>query len=207
MSADESTGGRSDTTARGRRGLGKETVIEPQRVGVSRKGMVSTQHRCATEAGVRMLEEGGNAVDAAVAAALALGVCEPAASGIGGQTMMLVHTAEPRRTFALDGSSRAPNRAVSEVFSDRRSEVRRGYRASTVPSALATYHYALTTYGRLGWTKIFEPTIELALEGYPVSVLQHALTQRERRNLREGTASEFFLDDGRPYRPGLLAIT
>ena len=164
--------------------------------------MVSTQHRGATSAGVRMLEEGGNAVDAAVGAALALGVCEPAASGIGGQTMMLVHMVEPRRTFALDGSSRAPNRAVSEVFSDRQSEVRRGYRASTVPSALASYHYALTTYGRLGWAKVFEPAIELALEGYPVSVLQHALTQRERRNLREGTASRFFLDDGRPYRPG-----
>ena len=190
------------TTVRARKEPAKEAIIEPQRVGVSRKGMVATQHHFATRAGVRMLEEGGNAVDAAVAAALALGVCEPAASGIGGQTMMLVHTADPRRTFSLDGSSRAPNRAVSEAFSDRQSEVRRGYRASTVPSALATYHYALTTHGRLGWAKVFEPAIELALEGYPVSVLQQALTQRERRYLREGTAGRFFLDEGRPYRAG-----
>ena len=196
-----SSGG-SGAAVSGRKGSAKETVIEPQRVGVSRKGMVATQHHCATRAGILMLEDGGNAMDAAVAAALALGVCEPAASGLGGQTMMLIHTAEPRRTFALDGSSRVPYRAVSEVFSDRRSEVRRGYRATTVPSALATYHYALTTYGRLGWGEVLEPAIELALEGYPVSVLQHALTRRERRNLREGTAASFFLDGGRPYRPG-----
>ncbi len=179
-------------------------AVEPQRIAVSRKGMVSTQHHCATRAGVRILEEGGNAVDAAVASALALGVCEPAASGIGGQTMMLVHLAEPKRTFALDGSSRAPNRAVSEVFSDRRSEVRRGYRAATVPSSLATYHYASDTYGRLGWSKVFEPAIELAQEGYAVSPLQHTLTHRERRRLIEGTAAPFFLEKGRALRTGQI---
>ena len=196
--------GESGTSARSRRTSEEAAPVEPQRVGVSRKGMVSTQHAGATRAGVLMLEEGGNAIDAAVAAALALGVCEPAASGIGGQTMMVVHTAEPRRTFALDGSSRAPNRAVSDVFSDRRSEVRRGYRASTVPSSLATYHYASSTYGKLGWAKLFEPAIELAREGYPVSELQYALTRRERRHLREGTAAPFFLDGDRPYRSGRI---
>ena len=201
MSRAPATGG---AAARSRKASREAALIEPQRVGVSRKGMVSTQHAGATRAGVLMLEEGGNAIDAAVAAALALGVCEPAASGLGGQTMMLVHTAEPRRTFSLDGSSRAPNRAVSDVFSDRRSEVRRGYRASTVPSALATYHYASSAYGKLGWAKLFEPAIDLAREGYPVSELQYALTRRERRNLREGTGGRFFLDGDRPYRPGRL---
>ena len=204
MSRAPATGAEAGAAARSRKASREAALIEPQRVGVSRKGMVSAQHAGATRAGVLMLEEGGNAIDAAVAAALALGVCEPAASGLGGQTMMLVHTAEPRRTFALDGSSRAPNRAVSDVFSDRRSEVRRGYRASTVPSSLATYHYASSTYGKLGWAKLFEPAIELAREGYPVSDLQYALTRRERRNLREGTAGRFFLDGERPYRPGRL---
>ena len=96
--------------------LGGPRVVEPQRVGASKIGMVATAHHCATDAGKEILAAGGNAIDAAVAAALALGVCEPAASGLGGQTMMLIHTAEPRRTFALDGSSRAPNRATPELF-------------------------------------------------------------------------------------------
>ena len=205
MNADRGAAGEAGKVAGGRRvsrPSREAEVPEPQRIAVSRKGMVATQHHRATRAGVRMLEEGGNAVDAAVASALALGVCEPAASGIGGQTMMLVHLAEPKRTFALDGSSRAPNRAVSEVFSDRRREVRRGYRAATVPSALATYHYASDTYGRLGWSKVFEPAIELAQEGYAVSALQHTLTQRERRRLIEGTAAPFFLESGRALRTG-----
>jgi gamma-glutamyltranspeptidase/glutathione hydrolase len=164
--------------------------------------MVSTAHYGATEAGVRMLERGGNAIDAAVAAALALGVCEPAASGLGGQTMMLVHTDADSRTVALDGSSRAPNRAVLEAFDDRTKEVRHGYRATTVPSSLATYHYALSRFGRLKWGEVFEPAIALAEDGYEVSLLQYRLTRRERRHLKKHSAAQFFLNEGKAYRPG-----
>jgi len=89
---------------------------EPQRISASSRGMVSTQHWEATAAGVAQLAAGGNAIDAAVAAAFALGVCEPAASGLGGQTMMLVRMAGSSRTVALDGSSRAPNRASLDAL-------------------------------------------------------------------------------------------
>ena len=85
-------------------------ISEPQRIATSTRGMVSTAHFRATDIGVTILEQGGNAIDAAVAAAFALGVCEPQASGLGGQTMMLIHNAETGKTIALDGSSRAPNR-------------------------------------------------------------------------------------------------
>ena len=90
-------------------------IPRPQRVAVSSGGVVGTHHYLATEAAVQILEASGNAVDAAVAAAFALGVCEPAASGLGGQTMMLIHRARSRRTFALDGSSRAPNRETGSI--------------------------------------------------------------------------------------------
>jgi gamma-glutamyltranspeptidase/glutathione hydrolase len=185
--------------------LSDRRIHTPQRVAVSSRGMVSTAHYSATAAGVEMLEKGGNAIDAAIAAAVALGVCEPAASGLGGQTMMLVHHAESRKTFALDGSSRAPNRAVMAVFGDLKTERRRGYRATTVPSSPATYDYALSNYGRLKWSDVFEPAIRLAEEGYEISLLQHRLTRRERVHLRSGTAARFFLRDGtRPYPAGTV---
>ena len=175
-------------------------IHEPQRVAASAHGMVSTAHYSATAAGVKMLEQGGNAVDAAVAAALALGVCEPAASGLGGQTMMLVHERASGATVAIDGSSRAPNRALIENFADLRAERRRGHLATTVPSSPATYAYALERYGRLDWATVIEPAVVLAEQGYEISVLQYRLTRRERRHLQAHPAGPLFLQDGRRAR-------
>ncbi|MCY3643369.1 MAG: gamma-glutamyltransferase [Acidimicrobiaceae bacterium] len=175
-------------------------IHEPQRVAASAHGMVSTAHYSATAAGVKMLERGGNAVDAAVAAALALGVCEPAASGLGGQTMMLIHQRASGATVAIDGSSRAPNRALIENFADLRAERRRGHLATTVPSSPATYAYVLERYGSLDRATVLEPAIELAADGYEISVLQYRLTRRERRHLQAHPAGQLFLQDGRRAR-------
>ena len=87
------------------RELGRERDRRLHRVAASRYGMVSTQHHRATEIGVQILADGGNAVDAAVATAFALGVCEPNASGLGGQTMMMLRIRGRRGVIALDGSS------------------------------------------------------------------------------------------------------
>ena len=180
-------------------------IHEPQRIAASEHGMVSTAHYSATAAGVQMLERGGNAIDAAVAAALALGVCEPAASGLGGQTMMVIHDAASNRTIALDGSSRAPNRALVERFANLTEDRRRGHLATTVPSSPAVYAHALANYGKLDWSTVCEPAIVLAEEGYEVSLLQHRLTRRERRRLAAHSGSQFFLQDGRrAYRAGTI---
>ena len=164
--------------------LGDRRIHEPQRVSASRYGMVSTAHHGATAAGAAMLDAGGNAFDAAVAAAFALGVCEPAASGLGGQTMLLLHDAGQGRTVALDGSSRAPNRAMAEAFEDGRAERRRGYCATTVPSTPAVLDYVRATYGTLPLRTLLEPAIQLADDGYEISLLQYALTRRELRFLK-----------------------
>ena len=175
---------------------------EPQRVAASRFGMVATAHWQATNVGEKILSEGGNAVDAAVAAALALGVCEPTACGIGGQTMMLIHLNKPRRTFALDGSSRVPNRAPAEVMRDRRDRLQ-GHAAATVPSTLATLQYALREYGSIEFPRAVRGAVELADGGYRITPLQNRLAKRELKNLKAGTAGVFFLKDGaRPYRIG-----
>lgn len=179
-------------------------TLEPQRVASASGGMVSTAHPGATAAGVAALEAGGNAVDAAVWAALALGVCEPAASGLGGQTMMLVHLADESRTFALDGSSRAPSLATIDAFDNFPRERRRGHRATTVASSPAVYDYALERYGRLGVSEALQPAIHLAEEGYKVSELQGQLNRRERKHLLKSSgAASLFLRQGRlAYREG-----
>ena len=174
--------------------LGDRRMRRPQRLAASRYGMIATAHYQATEAGVEILEAGGNAFDAAAAAAFALGVCEPAASGLGGQTMMLIHHAETRRTVALDGSSRAPMRATPEIM--RESNRVRGYRATTVPSTPAVLRYVIEQYGKLKLRDVLQPSIRLADEGSDVSLLQYALTRREQKHLRAGSAGPLFLKDG-----------
>lgn len=182
---------------------GTPTGEHPQRVAASQGGAIATQHWAATDAGARMLGAGGNAVDAAVAAAFALGVCEPAASGLGGQTMALVYLASEQKTIAVDGSSRAPHRTPPAEL--EKSERLRGHRATTVPSTPAALGYMLERHGTLGLAAVLEPAIELAERGYAVSDLQLRLTKRELKHLRGSTAGPFFLRDGqRLYRPGDL---
>lgn len=163
--------------------------------------MISTAHPLATSAGVEILRQGGNAVDAACAAALALSVCEPQASGIGGQTMMLIYTG--RKIIALDGSSRAPSLAhVSALYEEDRSL---GYRATTVPSTLAVLGYAHSRYGSLPWAVICEPAIRIAYEGYPITELQSRLQEKELESFRRVesfSGGRYFLKEGKPHRPG-----
>ncbi len=178
---------------------GDHRLVHPQRIGASRSGMVSTQHYHATEAGAEILAAGGNAVDAAVAAAFALCVVEPAACGLGGQTMLLLHLAEEGRKFCLDGATRAPNRTPPGEL--ERLERLRGHRATTVPSTPAVLAYALKHYGTKTLADVLAPAVRLADEGYRISPLQHHLTRRELKYLRKHSAGAFFLKDGRTPHP------
>lgn len=179
----------------------KRRVPWPQRVAASRFGMAATQSRCATDAAVEMLAQGGNAIDAAVAGAFALGVCEPAASGLGGQTTMLIYLSEMKKTIALDGSSRAPNRVPPGSL--EREERLRGHKATTVPSTAAVLEYARKTYGTLSLPEILAPSIRLCEDGFEVSDLLHRLTRKRLKDLKEGSARRFFLRNSRlPYPAG-----
>jgi len=182
---------------------GDGRVVYPQRVGVSTNGMVSTQHYRATEAGVTVLEAGGNAVDAAVAAAFALGVVEPAASGLGGQTMILLYLEESGRKFCLDGATRAPNRTPPGEL--ERAEQLRGHRATTVPSTPAVLAHALKHYGTKSLADVLGPAIQLAEDGYRITPLQHHLTRRELKHLKAHSGGQLLLKvGGRPYAIGAL---
>lgn len=178
-------------------------VPTPQRVAASKEGMVATAHFRATEVGKEILEQGGNAVDAAVAAAFALGVCEPQACGLGGQTMMLIHVADGGRIVALDGSSRAPSRAVIDPYLSNQASKFSGYTAATVPSTPAVLAYTLERYGTFEFERILEPSIRLAREGYQITELQHKLLRREVQAVKKGNSGGLFLRDGeRPFPIG-----
>ncbi len=174
---------------------------------VAKHGMVSTAFPDATKAGVEMLKKGGNAIDAACAAAIALGVCEPQSSGLGGQSLALLHI--NGKTIALDGSSRAPSLAHASFF-EKKSTRFVGYKASTVPSTPATIGYLNEHYGRLDWPTIIEPAIRIAKGGYRITELQHKI-QKQNLNkflrVKSRSGAKYFLKDGLvPYDVGDLFV-
>ena len=169
----------------------------------SENGMVSTAFPEATQAGVEMLRRGGNAVDAAVAAAFALGVCEPQASGLGGQSMAILHY--QGKTIALDGSSRVPSLAHIDRI-DKKTHRFQGYKATTVPSTPAVLGYLHFRYGKLDWLEVLQPAIKIAREGYQITQLQHDMQKRELEkflNMDSLSGAKYFLKEGQePYEVG-----
>ena len=169
---------------------------------IAKHGMVSTAFPNATKAGVQMLKKGGNAIDAACASALALAVCEPQASGLGGQTIALIHV--NGKTIAIDGSSRVPSLAHSTKF--KKNEQFIGYKATTVPSTVATIGYLNEHYGRLDWQDIIKPAIIIAKRGYKITKLQHNSQVNNLEKffkVRSRSGAKYFLKDGQiPYNIG-----
>lgn len=162
------------------------------------RGIVVTAHPAAADAGRRMFQAGGNAVDAAVAAAWALCVCEPSGSGLGGQTVALVRRTGV--TVAIDGHSYAPLRVSRAAVT--RSEQRRGHRATTVPTTPATLAHLHRRFGALSAEQVLAPAIALADGGYEISPLQHRQLRWCRSALAVTAGARGFLDEGRPYALG-----
>lgn len=154
----------------------------------------------ATRAATDVLEEGGNAVDAAVAAAWALSVCEPSASGLGGQTTLLCYTSDGA-TRVIDGHSHAPRLASVATISHEQQQ--RGHRSCTIPSTPATLQYAHRVHGRLGWERVLAPAIAVAEEGFAVSALQQKQTGWVKKWLTQDRAAcGIFLRGGEAPRAG-----
>lgn len=174
---------------------------------VAKRGMVASAFPDATKAGVEMLKKGGNAIDAACATALALGVCEPQASGLGGQSMAVVHL--NGKPFAVDGSSRSPSLAHSSKYIKKKKRLL-GYRATTIPSTISLIGFLHERFGRLEWSKIVAPSIRIAKKGYHITQLQHNLQTRELNNflsVKSKSGAKYFLKDGLvPYNVGDIFI-
>src|SRR5690349_9850633 len=141
----------------------------------ARNGMVVTRDRHATEAGIKVLEAGGNAVDAAIAVGFALAVTHPSAGNIGGGGFMLIRLADGRSTF-IDFRERAPQAASRNMYLDASGKATEdsviGYRASGVPGTVRGFEYASQKYGKKPWAELVRPAVELASKGFNLSYAQ-----------------------------------
>ncbi|MET0105462.1 MAG: gamma-glutamyltransferase [Sedimenticola sp.] len=156
------------------------------------KGVVATAHWLASHAGAEILDQGGNAVDAAIASSLALGVCEPAGSGLGGMATMLVFHAGSGRTFTIENPCRAPLLATPERVAQAGRY--RGYPAVAVMTYVSVMAHTLSHYGTMAPSQVLAPAIRLAEEGYPVSPFQHKLLQRYKNVLKAGSVYKQYFD-------------
>lgn len=131
-----------------------------------REAIVTSLEPLASMAGMRILQEGGNAFDAAVATALAVGVVDPRMSSIGGNGFATIYVAKSREVRALNFYGAAPKRATQESFAGK--DYSHGVLSVPVPSALKGYEALHKAYGRLPWAKVVQPAIELAEAGFVV---------------------------------------
>jgi len=167
--------------------------------------MVVSIHHLAADAGVEILREGGNAIDAAVATGFALAVVHPGAGNIGGGGFMLIRMHGGKSTF-VDYREKAPLAATANMYLDAKGDVMPeasvvGYKAIGVPGSVAGMAYAEKKYGRLDLKKVMQPAIRLARDGF-------VLSTEEAQELHDSSLALFaeskriFQRDGNYYQPG-----
>lgn len=170
---------------------------------MGRRGAVATSHPLAAQVGLRILQEGGNAVDAAVATAAALTVLEPTSNGIGGDAFALVW--DGQKLHGLNASGRAPAALTPEVF--RRQGLNEvpaeGWLPVTVPGAVSAWVELTRRFGSMPLGRLLEPAARYAEEGHPVPPVVASYWRRaERRFAGRADFAQTFLPAGRAPQPG-----
>ncbi|MFM8405758.1 MAG: gamma-glutamyltransferase, partial [Pirellulaceae bacterium] len=170
------------------------------------KGAAATVHPIATHAAIAMLELGGSAVDAAIAAGLCLGVVDGHNSGLGGGCFFLIYH-QPQGAVAIDGREEAPQAATRDMFLEegkangRKSQT--GPLASGIPGQLAAMEEAHRRFGKLPWKTLFGPAIQAAQQGFWVGPATALAIQSEAADLAQNPASAgLLLPGGRPLAVG-----
>src|SRR5437867_1844923 len=168
-------------------------------------GMVATSQPLASAAALRLLQDGGNAVDAAITAAAVLNVVEPVMTGIGGDMFALVYMQQDKKPIGLNGSGWAGSKATPEFFRSRNLDFvpGEGIYSVSVPGAVAGWYKLHQKYGKLPMSRILAPAIDYAEKGFPVSDIIAGQWQGEEEKLRQTPdAARVLLIDGRAPRHG-----
>jgi gamma-glutamyltranspeptidase/glutathione hydrolase len=172
---------------------------------MARNGIIATSQPLASAAGLAVLQNGGNAIDAAVTAAAVLSVVEPTMNGIGGDLFALVYDPKTKTVRALNASGRAPAAATVEEFKRRSLNAipYRGELSVSVPGVVDGWSELLAKHGTLSLEKALAPAIRYAKDGYAVSeIIAYQWKDQEATLARDPAAAATFLIDGRAPRTG-----
>jgi gamma-glutamyltranspeptidase / glutathione hydrolase len=188
-----------------------ETAAAPKQLVHARRFMVVAANPIAARAGLDVLKRGGSAVDAAIATQFVLNLVEPQSSGIGGGGFLLHYAAKGAKLDAYDGRETAPAAAKPERFlgSDGKPvdwpEAIVSGKSAGVPGLLRVLELAHRAHGRLPWTALLAPAIELATKGFAISPRLHALVAADRFLAADENARRYFyLPDGKAKPAGSL---
>jgi gamma-glutamyltranspeptidase/glutathione hydrolase len=172
---------------------------------MTRYGIVAAEQPLACQIGTRILAQGGNAVDAAVAVNAALGVFAPMANGMGGDLFAIVYEAKSGKLYGLNASGWAPTGLTPEFLKNKglKAMPQSGIDSVTVPGAVDGWDKLLGRFGRKKLSDVLAPAIRYAEEGFPVTeIFSSYWVESERKLLRDTNATRTFLKNGHAPRPG-----
>jgi len=171
-------------------------------------GAVATISEQASASALAILNKGGNAVDAAVAAAATLGVTDPFSCGIGGGGFMVVYLAKDKRVITIDHRETAPAAFTPAVFIENGKEIDFDKAVASgaavgVPGTVRGWHEALERYGTMGFKQVLAPAIDVANKGFTVSeTFSHLTRENERKFQQFSSTSALYLRGGKAVTPG-----
>ncbi|WP_407649429.1 gamma-glutamyltransferase [Brevibacillus composti] len=177
------------------------------------KGIVAVSHPAAAQVGKDILQQGGNAIDAAAGIQLALNVVEPQMSGIGGGGFMMIYLQKQKKITVIDSREMAPQSADPRMFLDAEGkpipfdERHTNGKAVGVPGTLLGLDTALKKYGTMKLSQVIDPAIGLAEQGVPVNWINaRHIADSQDKLLKHKTAGEVFVPGGKPLAEGELLI-
>jgi len=178
----------------------------------AKKFMIAVANPLAAQAGFDVLQDGGSAVDAMVAAQMVLGLVEPQSSGLGGGAFLVYHDGQKNQLTTLDGRETAPGRATPSLFLKPDGTPLKffdavvGGRSVGTPGTLMLMYEAHKRYGTLTWSRLLAPAIRLAKKGFRVSPRLAKLIVKDQKRLATypDTRAYFFDSNGQPLRAGSL---
>ena len=171
---------------------------------IAQNGMVATSHPLASQIGIDILKEGGNAIDAAIAANAALGLMEPTGNGIGGDLFAIVWIEKEKKLYGLNASGRSPENLTLEYFKENnfKSIPAYGPLPVSVPGCVDGWFELHNKFGKIKMRDILSPTIKYAEDGFPVTELVSYYMNVASDNFQDypNFKETYFIDDSTPEK-------